>query len=98
MQFKLSALILAFVTLAVATPARRNDSPLIGVENADSPGAVAILNSLGIDVSSIAAQVSLGCSPISVIDIGNGACSTTTVYCEDNSHSLISLGCIPITA
>ncbi|KAJ7587123.1 hydrophobin 2, partial [Mycena floridula] len=91
MQFKLSAIVLAFITLAVATPARRNDSPpatcpssaqcCSTVENADSPGAVAILNSLGIDVSSIVAQVGLGCSPISVVDIGNTGGKSAAVEC-----------------
>ncbi|KAJ7572548.1 hydrophobin 2 [Mycena floridula] len=109
MQFKLSAIALALVTLAAATPARRNDSPpttcptsgaqcCSTVENASSPGVDTILKSIGVDVSSITAQVGLGCSPITVVGINNGDCSTTAVYCEDNSHSsLISLGCIPIT-
>ncbi|KAJ7584300.1 hydrophobin 2 [Mycena floridula] len=105
MQFKLSAIALALATLAVATPTSRNTAPTSpgteccdSVQSASSPAAAAILALLGIDASSITALVGLGCSPISVVDIGNGACSTTTVTCQDNSHSLISLGCVPITA
>ncbi|KAJ7588126.1 hydrophobin 2 [Mycena floridula] len=108
MQFKLSAVLLALATLAAATPAIRTESPpttcptssaqcCSTVSDSSSPAVITILKGLGIDISSITAAVGLGCSPISVVDIGSGACSSTTVYCEDNSHSLISLGCIPIT-
>ncbi|KAJ7573039.1 hydrophobin 2 [Mycena floridula] len=106
MQFKLSTIALALATLAVATPTSRGGTEPTSpgteccdsVQSASSPAAAAILALLGIDASSITALVGLGCSPISVVDIGNGACSTTTVTCQDNSHSAISLGCVPITA
>ncbi|KAJ7591624.1 hypothetical protein C8J56DRAFT_936010 [Mycena floridula] len=68
------------------------------VQSASSPAAVAILETLaGINLSSITGLVGIGCSPITVVGAGNGACSTTTVNCQDNSHSEISLGCIPVT-
>ncbi|KAJ7587124.1 hydrophobin 2 [Mycena floridula] len=102
MQFKLSAITLALATLAVATPTSRTTAPsgtecCSSVQDASSPGVVTILKGLGIDASSITAQVGLDCSPITVIGAG-GACSGTTVTCQDNSHSpLISLGCVPVT-
>ncbi|KAJ7584290.1 hypothetical protein C8J56DRAFT_1089844, partial [Mycena floridula] len=72
MQFKLSAITLALITLVVATPARRNDSPpttcsTSGAQCCSSPAVVTILKSLGIDVSSITTAVGLGCSPITVV-------------------------------
>ncbi|KAJ7574575.1 hydrophobin 2 [Mycena floridula] len=105
MQFKLSALTLALATLAAATPASRNVAPsspgnqcCSSVQDASSPSAVTILKSLGIDASSITGLVGLGCSPITVVGAGSGACSSTTVFCQDNSHgNLISLGCVPVT-
>ncbi|KAJ7588101.1 hydrophobin 2 [Mycena floridula] len=104
MQFKLSAITLALATLAVATPTSRNTAPTSpgteccsSVQDASSPGAVAILALLGIDASSITGLVGLGCSPITVVGAGSGTCSTTTVTCQDNSHSAISLGCVPVT-
>ncbi|KAJ7572549.1 hydrophobin 2 [Mycena floridula] len=103
MQFKLSAITLALATLAVATPTSRTTAPSPGnvccttVESASSPSAVDIFKSLGIDASSITGLVGLGCSPITVVGAGSGTCSSTTVTCQDNSRSLISLGCVPVT-
>ncbi|KAJ7588123.1 hydrophobin 2 [Mycena floridula] len=106
MQFKLSAIALALATLAVATPTRRNDTPppaspgtvcCTSVQDASSPGISTILAGLGIDASSVTGLVGLGCSGITVVGTG-GDCSATTVTCQDNSHSAISLGCVPVTA
>ncbi|KAJ7591622.1 hydrophobin 2 [Mycena floridula] len=104
MQFKLSAITLALATLAVATPTVRNDKPTSpgnvccsSVQDASAPGISSILALLGINVSSVTGLVGLGCSPITVVGAGNGACSSTTVTCQDNSHSAISLGCVPVT-
>ncbi|KAJ7591626.1 hypothetical protein C8J56DRAFT_936017 [Mycena floridula] len=96
MQFKLSAITLALATLAIATPDCPHQQG--GQSDASSPGMSNILGGLaGINLSSITGLVGVGCSPITVIGVGNGACSTTTVNCQDNSHSEISLGCIPVT-
>ncbi|KAK1222960.1 hypothetical protein PQX77_014160 [Marasmius sp. AFHP31] len=65
---------------------------------ASDPSAAAVLGLLGIVLEDLNVLVGLNCSPITVIGGGNGACSSTTVYCEDNSHgNLISIGCLPIT-
>ncbi|KAJ7588127.1 hydrophobin 2 [Mycena floridula] len=102
MQFKLSAIALALATLAVATPTARTTAPSPGnvccksVQDASSPGIATILAGLGINASSVTGLVGLGCSPITVVGTG-GDCSTTTVTCQDNSHSAISLGCVPVT-
>ncbi|KAF9257581.1 fungal hydrophobin [Marasmius fiardii PR-910] len=68
------------------------------VQKASDKSAAAVLGLLGIVVQDVNALVGLNCSPITVIGGGNGACSSTTVSCTDNSHgNLISLGCIPVT-
>ncbi|KAL0567377.1 hypothetical protein V5O48_014615 [Marasmius crinis-equi] len=65
---------------------------------ASDPSAAAVLGALGIVLDDLNVLVGLNCSPITVIGGGNGACSSTTVYCEDNSHgNLISIGCVPVT-
>ncbi|KAJ7592350.1 hydrophobin 2 [Mycena floridula] len=104
MQFKLSAIALALATLAVATPTSRTTAPTspgnvccTSVQDASSPGISTILAGLGIDASSVTGLVGLGCSGITVVGAGSGKCSATTVTCQDNSHSAISLGCVPVT-
>ncbi|KAL0579505.1 hypothetical protein V5O48_002489 [Marasmius crinis-equi] len=68
------------------------------VTKASDPAAAGIIGLLGIVINDLNVGVGLNCSPITIIGGGNGACSSTTVYCEDNSHgNLISLGCLPIT-
>ncbi|KAL0564384.1 hypothetical protein V5O48_017665 [Marasmius crinis-equi] len=54
---------------------------------ASDPTAAALLTTLGIVLQDLNVVVGLTCSPITVVGGGNGACSKTTVYCEDNSHS-----------
>ncbi|RPD55313.1 fungal hydrophobin [Lentinus tigrinus ALCF2SS1-7] len=68
------------------------------VEKAGAPSAAAILGLLGIVVQDLNVLVGLTCSPITVIGVGGGECSATSVCCEDNSHGgLISIGCVPVT-
>ncbi|KAJ7573097.1 hydrophobin 2 [Mycena floridula] len=91
MQFKLSAIALALVTLAVATPTSRNTADIeccSSLEEASSPIGVAILKLFGIDPSSVTGLIGVSCSPITVVGAGNGACSGTTALCQDNSHSI----------
>ncbi|KAJ3819346.1 fungal hydrophobin [Lentinula raphanica] len=63
---------------------------------ADDPVAALILGLLGIIIPADV-LVGITCSPISIIGAGSGSCSAQTVCCSDNSSSLISIGCIPIT-
>ncbi|KIP08214.1 hydrophobin [Phlebiopsis gigantea 11061_1 CR5-6] len=70
------------------------------VEKASSPSAATILGGLDVVLQDLNVLVGLTCSPISIVGVGSGsACSAQTVCCEDNSHgSLISIGCVPVTA
>jgi hypothetical protein len=66
---------------------------------ADSKDAALILGLLGIVVQGVDVLVGLTCTPITVIGIGNGACSATPVCCEDNSFKgLINIGCVIVSA
>ncbi|KAG7445472.1 fungal hydrophobin, partial [Guyanagaster necrorhizus] len=56
-----------------------------------------LLGLLGILVGDITANVSVTCSPISIIGVGGNSCSAQTACCENNSfNGVISLGCTPI--
>jgi hypothetical protein len=82
MQFTLSALTaLAIATLAVATPARRNDAPPASECNtgsvqccdststASNPVTALLLGSLGIPIGSVTGIVGLTCSPITGVGV-----------------------------
>ncbi|HBS0493689.1 TPA: hydrophobin family protein [Klebsiella pneumoniae] len=66
------------------------------VGTADDSVIGLILGLLGI-VLGDGVLAGVGCSPITVIGASSSSCSAQTVCCEDNSSSLISIGCIPIT-
>ncbi|KAK7676945.1 hypothetical protein QCA50_020063 [Cerrena zonata] len=97
--------VLSFTLLAVATPVRRQTSCATGpvqcctsTETSTSAAAQTLLGLLGIVLNDVDVLIGTGCSPISVIGVGNGACSSNAVCCTDNSHgNLISIGCVPIT-
>ncbi|KAJ3904538.1 hydrophobin 2 [Lentinula edodes] len=108
MQFKLAFVSAALATLAVATPAPR-DEPASScstgpvqccnsVQSASSGGVVStILGLLGIVLQDLNVDVGLTCSPITVIGASGNSCSAQAVCCEDNSHGgLISIGCVPV--
>ncbi|KAJ3785575.1 hydrophobin 2 [Lentinula aff. detonsa] len=108
MQFKLAFVSAALATLAVATPAPRNEpasSCTTGpiqccntVESANSASAAALLGVLGIVVQDVNALVGLDCSPITGVGVSGSSCSAQAVCCDDNSHgTLISLGCLPVS-
>ncbi|KAH8836010.1 hydrophobin 2 [Flagelloscypha sp. PMI_526] len=41
--------------------------------------------------------VGTGCADVPVVGVGSGAeCNAFAYCCEDNSHSLISIGCLPV--
>ena len=80
MQFNLFFAIIA-ATLAVATPARRNEPAsdcstgdlqcCQTVQTANSQPAASILQSIGVQVQDVNALVGLTCNPISVVGVGN---------------------------
>ncbi|KAJ4466315.1 hydrophobin 2 [Lentinula aciculospora] len=107
MQFKLAFVSAALATLAVATPAPR-DEPASScstgpvqccesVQSANSAAIAPILASIGVVLQDLNVLVGLTCSPITVIGTSS-SCSAQAVCCEDNSHGgLISIGCAPVT-
>ncbi|KAH9849354.1 fungal hydrophobin [Lenzites betulinus] len=67
------------------------------VEKADSAGAAAVLGLLGIVLEDVTAAVGFGCSPLSVVGLGQSSCSASPVCCQNNDvGGLISIGCVPI--
>ncbi|KIJ43887.1 hypothetical protein M422DRAFT_169264, partial [Sphaerobolus stellatus SS14] len=69
------------------------------VESASSSGAGLVLGLLGIVLQDLNVLVGLGCTPISVIGLGQGAnCAQQPVCCENNNfNGLINIGCTPIS-
>ncbi|OJT07039.1 Fruiting body protein SC3 [Trametes pubescens] len=67
------------------------------VEKADSAAGSAILSLLGVVLDDVTATIGLGCSPLSVVGLGQSSCSASPVCCENNSvGGLISIGCLPV--
>ncbi|KAJ3861746.1 MAG: hydrophobin 2 [Lentinula lateritia] len=108
MQFKLAFVSAALATLAVATPAPRDEpasscstGPIQccnSVQSASSDPITTILGLLGIVLQDLNVDVGLTCSPITVIGASGSSCSAQAVCCEDNSHGgLISIGCVPVS-
>ncbi|KAJ6597565.1 hydrophobin [Mycena vulgaris] len=67
------------------------------VQSSDSDAASIVAALLGLDLSGLAVDVGLSCSPITVI---GSNCGGTTVTCdapEEEWHGLIAINCIPIT-
>ncbi|KIJ28287.1 hypothetical protein M422DRAFT_169265, partial [Sphaerobolus stellatus SS14] len=70
------------------------------VGRADSlPAATNILGLLGVVLQDFSAVVGLGCTPITVAGLGQGAnCAQQPVCCSDNQfNGLINIGCTPIS-
>ncbi|KIJ48484.1 hypothetical protein M422DRAFT_247834 [Sphaerobolus stellatus SS14] len=69
------------------------------VESASSPSAATLIGLLGIVVQGVDVLVGLGCTPISVIAISQGAnCAQQPVCCTNNNfNGLINVGCTPIS-
>ncbi|KAJ7204229.1 hydrophobin 2 [Mycena rebaudengoi] len=108
MRLKLSVTpISVLVTLAAATPARRNGVPPVtspespqccnSVVPSSSTAAGAVAALIGLVIDDLNVDVGLSCSPITII--GNN-CGGTTVMCdtpEKEWGGLIAINCIPIT-
>ncbi|KJA29739.1 hypothetical protein HYPSUDRAFT_31725 [Hypholoma sublateritium FD-334 SS-4] len=107
----ISALALATLAAATATPARRNtptSSPsnecntgslqcCSSVQQADSAAAAGLLSLLGVVVQDVTALVGITCSPITVIGVSGTSCSEQPVCCtNDTFNGVIALGCTPI--
>ncbi|KIJ28121.1 hypothetical protein M422DRAFT_270614 [Sphaerobolus stellatus SS14] len=69
------------------------------VQSASSSAVTTLLGLLGIVLGDITGQVGLGCTPISVIGVGQGAnCAQQPVCCTGNEfNGLINVGCTPIS-
>ncbi|KAI0717352.1 fungal hydrophobin-domain-containing protein [Cerioporus squamosus] len=66
-------------------------------KQADSASGAALLGLLGIVLQGANVLLGVDCSPITVVGVGSGACSSTAVCCEDNSFGgLVSIGCVPV--
>ncbi|KAF5350945.1 hypothetical protein D9757_013736 [Collybiopsis confluens] len=107
MQFKAAFVAAAIASLAAASPTPRDDQPgntcstgpiqcCNSVSSTSNPTIASLAGLLGIVLPAVNVAVGLLCSPISAIGIGGGACSAQAVCCEDNSSSLISIGCLPV--
>ncbi|KAF9064113.1 fungal hydrophobin-domain-containing protein [Rhodocollybia butyracea] len=110
MQFKLAFVSAALATLALASPAPRNepasscstgpvqccDSVQTASQAAADPGTLALLGLIGVLIGDVTGLVGLTCSGINVA--GGGTCSSQAVCCTDNATGgLISVGCVPVT-
>ncbi|KAF8204665.1 hydrophobin-319 [Pholiota molesta] len=106
MQFTLSALTaLAIVTLAVATPARRNDAPPASECNtgsvqccdststASNPVTALLLGSLGIPIGSVTGIIGLTCSPsLASASVARPA----RLLHQQLFNGVVALGCTPV--
>ncbi|KAF9064103.1 fungal hydrophobin-domain-containing protein [Rhodocollybia butyracea] len=110
MQFKLAFVSVALATLALASPAPRNEpasscstgsvqcctSTQTTTQAASNPGVLALLGLLGVTLSQVTGLIGLTCSSVNVA--GGGTCTSQAVCCTDNSvGGLISIGCAPVT-
>ncbi|KAI0826591.1 fungal hydrophobin [Trametes gibbosa] len=67
------------------------------LEKSTSAAGSAILSLLGVVVQDVTAAIGLGCSPISVVGLGQSSCSASPVCCQNNNvGGLISIGCVPV--
>lgn len=51
----------------------------------DSAAGSAILSLLGVVVGDITGAIGLGCSPLSVVGLGQSSCSASPVCCQNNN-------------
>ncbi|KIJ28292.1 hypothetical protein M422DRAFT_189929, partial [Sphaerobolus stellatus SS14] len=70
------------------------------VGSADSlPAVASILGPLGVVLEDLSVVVGLGCTPITLVGLGQGAnCAQQPVCCTDNEfNGLINIGCTSIS-
>ncbi|KIJ28126.1 hypothetical protein M422DRAFT_188792, partial [Sphaerobolus stellatus SS14] len=69
------------------------------VQSASDPSVSTLTGLLGLLLGPITGQVGLGCTPINIIGLGQGAnCAQQPVCCTGNQfNGLINLGCTPIS-
>ncbi|KAF5343160.1 hypothetical protein D9757_014199 [Collybiopsis confluens] len=102
MQFKAAFVTAAIASLAAASPTPRDTCSTGPIQccntvmSENNPVIGLLSGLLGIVLPNLGLNVGLQCSPISLLGLGGGACSAQAVCCEDNSSSLISIGCLPI--
>ncbi|KAI5118970.1 hypothetical protein M0805_001109 [Coniferiporia weirii] len=106
MQFFMLAALLALPILATATA---GDTPASECDTGDlqccestttstSTEGQALLALIGVVLTDPTVLLGSGCSPISVIGLGDGACTASPVCCDDNSfNGLVAIGCVPVT-
>ncbi|KAF5384457.1 hypothetical protein D9757_014004 [Collybiopsis confluens] len=103
MQFKAAFVTAAIASLAAASPAPRDTCSTGPVQccnqysTTSDPTIASLAGLLGIALPAINVAVGLLCSPLSVVGVGGGACSTQAVCCQNNAAGgLLSIGCLPI--
>lgn len=60
------------------------------MRQSDSAAGSAILSLLGVVVGDITGAIGLGCSPLSVVGLGQSSCSASPVCCQNNNVVRIS--------
>ncbi|KAH8092553.1 fungal hydrophobin [Cristinia sonorae] len=103
-----TSVVLAITSLTAATPqlvsralpaSQCNTQPVQCCDSTFTEGSAAgaaLLSSLGIPVQDVNALLGQGCSPLSVVGVGGESCSANPVCCQDNSHSVVSVSCVPV--
>ncbi|KZT24900.1 fungal hydrophobin [Neolentinus lepideus HHB14362 ss-1] len=67
------------------------------LQSSGDPGMSTLLGLLDIVLDAVNVPVGLVCSPLDIGGLAQGAnCQANPVCCEDNSNSLVSVGCVPI--
>ncbi|CDO70107.1 hypothetical protein BN946_scf184806.g34 [Trametes cinnabarina] len=92
------AAILALPLLAVAQNCNTGAIQCCNsIESSDSAVGSALLSLLGVVVEDVGVALGLGCSPISVIGVGQSSCAANPVCCQNNNvGGLVSIGCVPV--
>ncbi|CAA7266225.1 unnamed protein product [Cyclocybe aegerita] len=64
---------------------------------AKNSAIVGLLAAVGVVLEDLDLLVGIKCTPISVIGVGGGSCTSQPFCCSNNSYNgLVALGCIPV--